>query len=359
MRAAAFRPRPIYRRGKFLNELTANIDQHWTVVPGMGAVVNCAAYCEGRRVEHVEIANVGHTLAQPDRFVWIGLYAPSAELLKQVQHEFTLHDLAIEDAHRAHQRPKLETYGDSIFIVLRTARMNEQKCRIEFGETHFFVGANFIVSVRHGSSVSYADVRARCESTPQLLRKGPGFALYAVMDSIVDQYFPVIQALEQDLEELEDKIFGERSGRETLEQIYQLKRQLLEVKRAVSPLIDICNRLVRFDLAVIPEDTRPYFRDIYDHVIRINEMVDNSRELLTTALEANFSLISIAQNDVSKRFAGWAAIIGVPTMIAGIYGMNFKSMPELEWTYGYPAVLLVTFGLSGLLFFLFKRSGWL
>jgi magnesium transporter len=342
-----------------LSDITADAEAHWTVVPGMSAVVNCAAYSEGRRVSTVEIADVGHVIREPGRFVWIGLYAPSAELLRQVQREFGLHDLAIEDAHRAHQRPKLETYGDSLFIVLRTARMNEAERRTEFGETHFFVGCNFIVSVRHGSSLSYADVRARCESTPQLLRKGPGFALYAVMDSIVDQYFPVIQALEQELESLEDKIFGERSGRETLEQIYQLKRQLLEVKRAISPLIDICNRLVRFDLEVIPEDTRPYFRDIYDHVIRINEMVDNARELLTTALEANFSLISIGQGEVSKRFAGWAAIIAVPTMVAGIYGMNFKFMPELELPYAYPVVLFVTFGLSFLLYLLFKRSGWL
>ena len=325
----------------------------------MRAVVNCVAYCEGRRIATVEIGDISRVLEHPDRFVWVGLHAPSAEVLRQVQREFGLHDLAIEDAYRAHQRPKLETYGDSLFIVLRTARINAEQHRIDFGETHFFVGSNFIVSVRHGSSLSYADVRARCETTPQLLRKGPGFALYALMDSIVDQYFPVIEALEQDLESIEEKIFGEKSTRETTQQIYQLKRQLLEVKRAISPLIDICNRLVRFDLEVIPEGTRPYFRDIYDHVIRINEMVDNARELLTTALEANFSLISIAQNEVAKRFAGWAAIIAVPTMIAGIYGMNFKVMPELDWPYAYPVVLVVTFGLSGLLYLFFKRSGWL
>ena len=342
-----------------MNEIHTSAELDWTVVPGASAVVNCVAYAEGRRVAAVDVCDIGRVLEEPGRFAWIGLHRPSAEMLRQVQKEFGLHDLAVEDAHHAHQRPKLETYGDSLFVVLRTARMNREKRRVDFGETHFFVGKNFIVSVRHGPSLSYAGVRARCETTPQLLRKGPGFALYAVMDSIVDQYFPVLQALEQELEDLEDKIFGERSGRETLEQIYRLKRQLLEVKRAVSPLIDICNRLVRFDLDVIPEDTRPYFRDIYDHVIRINEMVDNARELLTTALEANFSLISIAQNDVSKRFAGWAAIIAVPTMIAGIYGMNFKTMPELEWDYGYPVVMFVTFGLSGLLFFLFRRSGWL
>ena len=343
-----------------MNEIHTSAELDWTVVPGSGAVVNCVAYSEGRRAAECEIGDVGRALSEPGRFVWIGLHAPSAELLRQVQKEFSLHDLAVEDAHHAHQRPKLETYGDSLFVVLRTARVNREKHCVDFGETHFFVGQNFIVSVRHGPSLSYAGVRARCETTPQLLRKGPGFALYALMDAIVDQYFPVVDALAEELEGLEDRIFGEeKSTRETTAHIYQLKRQLLEVKRAVSPLIDICNRLMRFDLELIPEDTRPYFRDVYDHVIRINEMVDNARELLTTALEANFSLISIAQNDVSKRFAGWAAIIAVPTMVAGIYGMNFKSMPELEWQYGYPFVLGVTFGLAVLLYLLFKRSGWL
>jgi magnesium transporter len=342
-----------------LKEIHTSAELDWTVVPGSGAVVNCVAYSEGRRAAECEIGDVGRALEGDGRFAWIGLHRPSAELLRQVQREFGLHDLAVEDAHHAHQRPKLETYGDSLFVVLRTARVNKEKGRVDFGETHFFVGRNFIVSVRHGPSLSYAGVRARCETTPQLLRKGPGFALYALMDAIVDQYFPVVDALAEDLEGLEDQIFGEKSTRETTARIYQLKRQLLEVKRAVSPLIDICNRLMRFDLELIPEDTRPYFRDVYDHVVRINEMVDNTRELLTTALEANFSLISIAQNEVSKRFAGWAAIIAVPTMVAGIYGMNFKFMPELEWQYGYPFVLAITFGLAGLLYLLFKRSGWL
>jgi magnesium transporter len=342
-----------------LNEIHSSAELDWTVVPGTTAVINCVAYSEGRRVAAVEVCDIGRTLEEPGRFAWIGLHSPSAELLRQVQREFGLHDLAVEDAHHAHQRPKLEAYGESLFVVIRTARVNAEHHRVDFGETHFFVGKNFIVSVRHGPSLSYANVRARCETTPQLLRKGPGFALYALMDSIVDQYFPVVDALAEELEALEDQIFGEKSTRETTEQIYRLKRQLLDVKRAVSPLIDICNRLMRFDLELIPEDTRPYFRDVYDHVVRINEMVDNTRELLTTALEANFSLISIAQNEVSKRFAGWAAIIAVPTMVAGIYGMNFKGMPELEWEYGYPVVLGVTFGLAVLLYLLFRRSGWL
>jgi magnesium transporter len=325
----------------------------------MNGIVNCAAYADGRRVANVEIEDISEALKQPDRFVWVGLHEPDEEMLGKVQREFGLHDLAIEDAHCAHQRPKLEAYGDSLFIVLRTAQMNREERHIDFGETHFFIGSNFLVTVRHGSSLPYTEVRARCESTPHLLRKGPAFALYAVMDSIVDQYFPVIDALELELEAIEEQVFGEQSSRETTAQIYRLKRELLDVKRAVSPLIDICNRLIRFDLELIPEGTRLYFRDVYDHVIRINEIVDNSRELLTTALEANFSLISISQNDVSKKFAGWAAIIAVPTMIAGIYGMNFKFMPELDWIYGYPLALTLTLGSSCVLFLLFKRSGWL
>ncbi|UKJ06511.1 magnesium/cobalt transporter CorA [Solitalea lacus] len=325
----------------------------------MGAVVNCAAYADGRRVANVELNAINQILQQPDKFIWIGLHEPGEEILERVQDEFNLHDLAIEDAHTAHQRPKIETYGESLFIVLRTAQMNSEEHCIDFGETHFFLGHNFIISVRHRSTLSYAEVRARCESTPHLLRKGPGFALYAVMDSIVDQYFPVIDALERELEILEENIFKKKTSRETTAQIYWLKRELLSVKRAVSPLIDVCNRLTRFDLELISEDTRPYFRDIYDHVLRINEMVDTGRELLNNVLDANFSMISISQNEVSKKFAGWAAIIGVPTMIAGIYGMNFKFMPELDWQFGYPLALALTLGSCMILYLFFKRSGWL
>jgi len=179
------------------------------------------------------------------------------------------------------------------------------------------------------------------------------------MDAIVDGYFPVIESLGEQLEVLEERIFSERPSRETTKQIYDLKRQMVEVKRAISPLMDMCTRLMRFDLEVIPEDTRPYFRDVYDHVIRINEMVDSTREILATALEANFSLISISENEIQKRFAGWAAILAVPTMIAGIYGMNFKFMPELNWYYGYPVILSGIVILCGLMYSAFKRAGWL
>jgi len=322
------------------------------------SVINCAAYTGGRRVASIPIKDISEHLSDPNGFVWIGLFDPDEPTLKQIQEEFQLHDLAIEDAHRAHQRPKLETYGDTLFIVVRTVQINGAH-QIDFGETHFFLGKNFIVSIRHGSSRAYSEVRSRCESAPHLLKKGPGFALYAVMDSIVDGYFPVIDELEGELETLEERIFSEKPSRESTRQIYDLKRRLVDVKRAISPLIDMCTRLMRFDLDLIPEDTRPYFRDVYDHVVRINEMVDSSREILGSALEANFSLISLSENEIQKRFAGWAAIIGVPTMVAGIYGMNFNDMPELHWHYGYPVVLSVTIGLCVVLYLLFKRSGWL
>ena len=328
--------------------------------PGLrSGVVNCAAYENGIRVADVDVREVRDVLTTPGRFVWIGMYEPTEELLREVQREFNLHDLAVEDAHNAHQRPKFEVYDDSLFVVLRTAQMSGSPPHIQFGETHVFVGRTYVVSVRHGSLLSHVGLRSRCEATPGLLAKGPGFVLYALMDFIVDQYFPIVEALEDELEGLEDEIFQDKVSRETTTRIYQLKRELLAVKRAVSPLVEVCNRLTRFDVDMIPEDTRPYFRDVYDHVIRINDMIDNTRELLTTALEANLSLITISQNEDTKRLAGWAAIITTPTLIGTVYGMNFQHMPELSWKWGYPFVLLLMVtGMAGL-YGGFKRSGWL
>jgi magnesium transporter len=325
----------------------------------MEGLVACVAYANGCKIGDVAIPDISEALKKPGVFVWIGLHDPPPELLKQIQAEFGLHDLAVEDARVAHQRPKLEQYGDSIFVVLRPALLSPDEQRIELGETHLFVGPRYIVSIRHGATPSYAEVRKRCESTPALLAKGPGFVLYAIMDFVVDQYFPIVDLLGDKLEQLEDEIFSETFNRTTVHRIYDLKRNMLEIKRAVSPLVDVCNRLMRFDQPLIPEDTRPYFRDVYDHAIRINEHVDTLRELLTGALEAHLSLTAVAQNDAMKKLAGWAAIIGVPTMVAGIYGMNFKYMPELEWPYGYPAVMVVMLASCGYLYYRFKRSGWL
>lgn len=325
----------------------------------MRSIVNCAAYRQGQKLADIDLGDVKKMLQEPDVFVWIGMFSPMEEILSVVQKEFNLHELAIEDAQHAHQRPKIELYGNIIFMVLRTAQINPETQLTEQGETHFFIGVNFIVTIRHGSSIPYTEVRKRCETTPELLSKGPGFAAYAIMDSIVDQYFPVIEVLEEELIKVEEKIFDERPSRETTEQIYNLKRELIRIKQSIAPLPDICNKLMRFDYVLVPEDIRPYFRDVLDHTQRINEMMDNARELVTAALEANFSLTSIAQSEVSKKFAGWAAIIGVPTMVAGIYGMNFKVMPELEFPYAYPLVLTFTFGLCIALYIFFKRSGWL
>ena len=326
----------------------------------MGGVVNAAVYADGRKVRDIAIEEIGAVLREPDRFVWIGVQEPDEALLRTLQQAFGLHDLAVEDALSAHQRPKLEEYGDSLFVVLRTAQLQpDGDHRVAFGETHVFVGPRSILTVRHGPSLSYTEVRQRCESTPTLLRKGPGFVLYAIMDFVVDHYFPIVDALEDELDGLEEAIFAGSFSQATSERIYSLKRDLVGLKRAVSPLVEVCNRLVRFDVKIIPEDARLYFRDVYDHVIRINETIDNLRELLTTALEANLSLIAVRQNEVMKQLGAWGAIIAVPTLIAGVYGMNFEFMPEPHWQWGYPTVGGLMAAAGAALYFRFKRAGWL
>ena len=324
-------------------------------------IVNCAAYADGRRVADIDLEAVSDYVAKEGHFVWIGLHEPSEDVLRKIQEELGLHELAVEDAHAAHQRPKLEEYGACLFVVLRTASWNPNPDvrKIDMGETHLFVGTRYIVSVRHGETRGYADVRARCESTPRLLRHGPGFVLYALMDSIVDRYFAVVDALEEQVDEIEQTIFSDRIERNVAERIYDLKSEVMSLKRAVSPLIDVCNRLVRYDLGLIADEVRPYFRDVYDHVVRINESLENVRELLTSALEANLALISIRQNEVMKTLAGWAAIFGVGTLMAGIWGMNFDAMPELHRPWGYPLALVAMALVSGAMYWRLKRAGWL
>jgi magnesium transporter len=323
----------------------------------LAGLVDCAAYAAGSRVGAVPLDEIGQMLERGDRFVWMGLFEPEQDLLRQVQQQFHLHDLAIEDAYNAHQRPKIEQYDTSLFVVLRTAQLASG--RLEFGETHVFVGRNYVVTVRHGSIQSMAGVRARCECTPQLLAQGPGYVLYSLMDFVVDQFLPIVQHYDQQVEEIEEEILDGVVSTESTARIYRLKRDLLALRRAVTPLVEVCNRLMRFDIAQIPTETRPYFRDIYDHVLRVNETIDAQRELLTTALEAKLSMMSVAQNENMKRLTAWAAMIAVPTMIAGIYGMNFQNMPELSWRYGYLASLAVMVAACGALFYGFKRSGWL
>jgi magnesium transporter len=324
------------------------------------SVINSAAYCNGVRVAVVPIPDLADAWRHSDRFFWVGLYEPSEPLLAHIQQAFGLHDLAIEDAHRAHQRPKLEVYDDSMFVVLRTARLCEDgEHRIEFGETHVFVGPRYVVTVRHGSLKSHVGLRARCEASPQMLAKGEGFVLHALMDFIVDQYFPILDALQDELDLLEEQIFSGTFVRSITERLYHLRRDLLALKQAVTPLIDVLARLTRSSSSLIPPDTQPYFQDVHDHVVRIAELIDNLEQLSQIALEAKFALISVAQNDDTKRLAAWAAIIAVPTMIAGLYGMNFDVMPETKWAYGYPAIIIVMLALCALLYRWFRKVKWL
>jgi magnesium transporter len=318
------------------------------------SVVNCCAYSKGVKSGDIPIDDISELIKVPDHFVWVGLHEPNHELLLKMQEEFHLHELAVEDALRAHQRPKLEHYGDAIFVVLRTAELVPNTHEVVFGETHLFVGPRYLLSVRHASSLSFAAVRARCEANPDLLKQGPAFVLYALMDFIVDQYFPVI-----DVEFLEERLFNDKFDRLLTERIYVLKRRIIEVKRALIPLIDVCNQLTRFDQSLVQESTRLYFRDVYDHVMRLNEMTDALRDLLSAALEANLAMVSVAQSEVTKQLASYGAIIAVPTMIAGVYGMNFEHMPELKEVWGYPAVLVLIAVVCSFLYWRFKKSGWL
>jgi magnesium transporter len=331
---------------------------HTTEAQAESGVINCAAYTGGMRAD-LDIDAIGETLCRPGQFVWLGLYEPDEALLRRVQQKFHLHDLAVEDAYSAHQRPKLELYEESLFVVLRTAQRSGSPPHLEFGETHVFLGRDYVVTVRHGSLRSHVGVRARCESTPQLLAKGPGYVLYALMDFVIDQYFPIVRAVEEEVQELEELILGDNPKGDATARIYRLKRDLLALRRAVSPLVEVCNRLMRFEMPNVPDETRVYFRDVYDHVVRLNETIDAQRELLTTALEAHLSLMSVAQNEHMKRLAAWAAMIAIPTMIAGVYGMNFSNMPELTWRYGYYTSLAVMALAVGGLYVAFKRSGWL
>jgi len=323
----------------------------------MSQVVASAAYHEGRRVADVPVEEAGAWAARDGHFVWVGLLEPDEALLRRVQRQFALHELAIEDALHAHQRPKVEVYGDAVFLVLRTARLTDG--RIHFGETHVFAGRNYVVTVRHGASATYSPVRARCESAPELLRHGVDFVLYAVMDYVVDCYFPVLDALETDVEELEDCLMQRPPSQAEVERISTVRRDLESLRRAASPMLEVCSRLERFPLPMIDEEMHPYFRDVYDHVIRVNEAVVSLRELLSFAFEASMMLASARQNDVTRKLAAWAAILAVPTAVAGIYGMNFEHMPELKWTYGYPAVLAVIAAACVFLYVRFKKTGWL
>jgi magnesium transporter len=320
-------------------------------------VVASSAYANGRWVAKVPLEEAGAWAQRPGHVVWIGLFEPDEELLRRVQAQFNLHPLAIEDAGNAHQQPKIEQYGESLFIVARTAQMIEG--RVAFGETHIFVGKGYVVSVRHGASVSYAKVRERCESCPTLLSHGEDYILYAILDFIVDNYAPVLKAVNDEVEEIEDTILNKTLDHENIDRLYLLRRDLLRLRNAAWPLLDVCQRLAHTEAFAIDAAMQPNFRDVTDHVRRVKEEIDTLREVLAFAFEASLMTGQMSQTGITRKLASWAAILAVPTAIAGVYGMNFKNMPELNWEYGYFVVLGVIITVCITLFTRFRKNRWI
>jgi magnesium transporter len=321
-------------------------------------LISCAAYQEGKKLGDVSLEQIAEYLQKPRCFVWVALEDPSDSELAEMQHAFNLHPLAVEDALLGHQRPKIEEYGDSLFAVLHMVERTDEDFLV--GELAIFAGSNYVVSVRSRAKKGFAEVRARCEREPQLLRQGPGYILYALMDAVVDRYFPILDALEDELEGIEEQIFAPQGvPRENIEALYALKQRLMVMKHAVAPLLEGVSNLSGARVPVLCAKISEYFRDIYDHLLRLNQTVDSVRDTIATAISVNLSMVTLQENETMKRLAAYAALLAVPTMIAGIYGMNFEHMPELKWRYGYALSLIVMGAIDVFLYFRFKKAKWL
>ncbi len=320
-------------------------------------LINCVAYQNGVKLADLPVEKISDYLKRPDCFIWVALRdATDAELAK-MQEEFDLHDLAVEDAHHGHQRPKIEEYGDTLFVAMHLVEADHSELTV--GEISVFVGRNFILSVRNRSNQHFLGVRERCEREPELLRLGSGFVLYALMDAVVDRYFPVIDDLESQLESIEEHLFDQGAALANIEQLYELKRKVAVLKHAAMPLMEAAGKLHGGRVPPVCATSHEYFRDVYDHLTRINAAIDAMRDTISTAILVCQSTVSIEQNEVNKRLAAWAGIFAVATAFAGIWGMNFQHMPELKLEYGYPLALLVIAATCGFLYYRFKRSGWL
>lgn len=321
-------------------------------------IVNCVAYrTDGTRLRDIGIDDISDVLKESDTFVWVGLHEPDSTLLMKLQEEFDLHDLAVEDAQLAHQRTKIETYGDSLFIVVQTAQLTSG--HIAFGETHVFLGKRYLITVRHGASLSYKPARQACEKTPDLLALGPSYGLYSVLDYIVDNLLPIVREFREELEELGKDIFADTLNRHTVRRLYDMQRDLMTLRLAVAPMQDVINQLVRMHPELIPDELRVYFRDVYDHVFRVNESISAMREMLTAAINVNLSMVTFGQNEVMKKLAGWAAMLAAPTLVTSWYGMNFTHMPELSKPWAYPVITAVVACLVGTIYLVLKRAKWL
>jgi magnesium transporter len=321
-------------------------------------IVDCAVYQEGKRLDGVPLDQACEASREDGAFAWIGLFEPTSEEFDAIQREFLLHPLAVEDAIEAHQRPKLEVFDDMVLLVLKTARYVDPREVVQIGEILVFLGDDYIITVRHGEASPLDAVRRSLEEEPDLLRHGPGAVLHRVVDRVVDDYGPAIQGLENDVVEVEEEVFTpERSN--PAERIYRLKREVLGFLRATVPLIDPVERLASGRYGQVHPEVRTYFRDVNDHLARARDQLDGLNDLLTTVLEANLTQVGVRQNEDMRKISAWVAIAVVPTMIAAIYGMNFEHMPELTWEFGYPMALVLMAGICGLLFWRFKRAGWL
>jgi magnesium transporter len=321
-------------------------------------LVNCAAYQDGKKLGDIPIEQVAQYLSMPRCFVWLALQDPLAGELAPLQQTFGLHPLAVEDALLGHERPKIEDYGDSLFAVLHIVEPAEGGYRV--GELAIFTGPHYVITVRSRAQRGFADVRARCEREPQLLRHGPGYILYALTDAVVDGYFPLLDSLEDELDGIEQRIFAPQGvPRDNIVALYELKQRLMTMKHAVAPLLEGISNLSGARVPALCAKLSEYFRDIYDHLLRLNQTAESIRETVGTAISVNLSMVTLQENETMKRLAAYAALLAVPTMIAGIYGMNFEHMPELKWLYGYPLSLMVMTAIDVYLYFLFKKSRWL
>jgi len=320
-------------------------------------LINCVVYQEGRRLTDIGIDDISEYIARPECFVWVALRdATDAELAK-MQEEFGLHDLPIEDARHGHQRPKVEEYDDVVFAVMHTVEVESDQLQV--GEVAVFAGLNFVLSIRNHSRQHLLGVRERAEREPHLLRGGPGYVLYALMDAVVDRYFPVIDTLEGELESIEDQIFEPGSLRENIKRLYVLKQRMTTLRHAVVPLLDETGKLVRGRVPRVCENQREYFRDVYDHLERMNAALESLRETISTAIQVNLAMAQIEESETTKRLAAWAGIFAVATAFAGIWGMNFEHMPELGWRWGYLLALGVIASACALVYWRFRRAGWL
>jgi magnesium transporter len=324
-------------------------------------IVDCAHYRDGRRQhEHVMSIEEASRRAGEDRddFVWVGLHEPTDEEMQEAATRFDLHELAVEDAERAHQRPKIEDYDQDVFIILKTAHYHEDLEVVHFGEIALFAGPGYVISVRHGPGSELASARHRLEARPDLLKLGASSAVWAVLDKVVDDYLPVSEAIEDDIEEVEKDVFDDDIPAPTA-RIYNLKREVIEFHRAVWPLLGSLSSLEQDDFERVPDELASYFRDVADHAKRVDEQVSGQRELLTSVLQANLALVSVNHNEVVKKISAVAGIIAVPTFIASVYGMNFDNMPELHWHYGYALALAAMAVSAAALASFFRRIDWL